>query len=312
MNIGVRDLELLEALEEHGTLTAAAHGLHISQPALSQRLKTLEQRLGAGLFERRGRQLVTTASGERMYVAARAALVELRAAQLDVRLIAEGRHRPITLASQCATNYAWLPAVLREFRSRAPAVEVQISTVGDRDIVSTLLDGHIDIALVTKLDRQMDQIRLQPLFDDELVAVVSTSHPWATRTKVTRRDIEEEHLVLFDSYDQSRVPAVPLPIPAGVKPGRLTTVAAPADLLIEMIGTGDCATILPSWVAEPYLKMPHLVAVSIGPRPQIRTWFCATRHGEASPSVNAFAQLLVGQLLTKGPERLKEHHRRPG
>jgi LysR family transcriptional regulator for metE and metH len=308
MNIGVRDLELLEAMEEHGTLTAAALGLHISQPALSQRLKGLEQRLGARLFERRGRQLVITASGERMYVAARTALGELRAAQLDVRLIAEGRHRPIRLVSQCATNYAWLPAVLREFRSRGPAVEVQISTVGDRDTISTLLDGRIDIALITKLDREMDQIHLQPLFDDELVAVVSTSHPWATRTQVTRRDIEQEHLVLFDSYDQSRVPSVPLPIPAGVKPGRLTTVATDADLLIEMVRTGDCATVLPSWVAEPYLKMPHLVAVSIGPKPQFRTWFCATRHGEASTSVNAFAQLLVEQLAKVGPGRLKEHH----
>jgi len=51
----------------------------------------------------------------------------------------------------------------------------------------------------------------------------------------------------------------------------LTTVAAPADLLVEMVATGDCAT----------------------------------RHGEGSPSVDAFAQLLVEQLTTDGPARLK-------
>jgi LysR family transcriptional regulator for metE and metH len=243
-----------------------------------------------------------------MYAAARAALGELRAAQLDVRLIAEGRHQPLTVTSQCATNYAWLPSVLREFRGRAPAVEVQIVTVDDRDTIATLLDGRIDIALVTKLDRQMDQVRLQPLFDDELVAVVSTSHAWAHREQITRRDIEEEHLVLFDSYDQSRTPAVPLPVPAGAKPGRLTTVAAGADLLIEMVSSGDCSTILPSWVAEPYLRRPDLAAISMGPNPLYRTWFCATRHGETSTSVNTFAQLLVEQLAGERPARLAEPH----
>ncbi len=119
-----------------------------------------------------------------MFPAARTTLTELRAAQLDVRLIAEGRHQPIRLASQCATSYAWLPAVLREFRSQIPAVEVRISTVDDRDTISSLLEGQLD--------------RL----DDAPVVNQGVRHGTETSSGTPR-----------PSYDPSRVPAAPLLCP---------------------------------------------------------------------------------------------------
>src|SRR6476659_1808805 len=83
MDVDVRDLELLEAIDRHETLTAAADQLYVSQPALSQRLVRLEQRLGTPLFER-GRRLVPTDAGRRMLRAARVTLVELRTAVREV------------------------------------------------------------------------------------------------------------------------------------------------------------------------------------------------------------------------------------
>ena len=77
MDIDVRDLELLEAIDRHQTLTAAADQLYVSQPALSQRLVKLEQRLGTPLFER-GRRLVATEAGRRTLRAAQVTLAELR------------------------------------------------------------------------------------------------------------------------------------------------------------------------------------------------------------------------------------------
>ena len=102
MDVDVRDLELLEALDQHQTLTAAADHLYVSQPALSQRLLRLEQRLGAPLFERRGRRLVANPAGARMLRAARVALYELRDAVREVgdnmvdAIDQSLKHRPYT------------------------------------------------------------------------------------------------------------------------------------------------------------------------------------------------------------------------
>ncbi len=112
-----------------------------------------------------------------MLRAAHIALGELRAAQGDVREIIDGRRQPVRVTTQCATTYQWLPEVLRVLREREPGAEVRIETVPDDEIISALLDARIDVALVTKLDRQADRVRLQRLFDDELRAVVASRTP---------------------------------------------------------------------------------------------------------------------------------------
>lgn len=296
MDIDLRDLELVAALEEHGTLTAVATHLFVSQPALSQRLMRLEERLGASLFDRRGRALVPTAAGRRMFVSARKTLEELRAAQLEVRELASGRRTPLRLSTQCATNYEWLPDALRQFRDVVPGGDVMVVNLDDTETVSALLHEEIDVALVTKLDPQMDQVRLQRLFDDELIAVASRHHPWHQKDYVEGGDFDGIHLVLFESYDQSRSPVVPLPLPPGAHPGRLTTMSSSAELLIEMVAGGEAVTVLPNWVAAPYLASGDYVGVQVGSAPQARTWYCATRHGSTSEPLQAFTQVLLDRF----------------
>ncbi|MEU7903513.1 LysR family transcriptional regulator [Actinoplanes sp. NPDC049118] len=301
MDVDLRDLELLEALDRGVTLTAAAQQLYLSQPALSQRLIRLEERLGTPLFERRGRRLVANRAGRRMVQAAHTTLAELRAATHDVRRTGQGRPAPVRLTSQCAGTYQWLPPVLRDFRARMPGVEVLIEHLPDTEVIPALLRGDLDLALVTKLDAEMTQLRLRHLFDDELVAVVAEDHAWAARTLVRGEDFAGVHLVLVDAYDPRRVPAVALPIPPGAHPGRLTTAPVTTDLLIESVVTGDAVTVLPLWTVAPYLTSHGIVAIPIDGPSQRRTWYCATRHAEQSEGVEAFAEVLVETLTATGP-----------
>jgi LysR family transcriptional regulator for metE and metH len=294
MDVDLRDLELLDALGRHATLTAAAQHLYVSQPALSQRLIRLEQRLATPLFERRGRRLVANAAGRRMLRSAHTVLDELRAAQGDVREIVGNRRRPVRIATQCATTYEWLPEVLRAFREREPGAEVRIESVPHDELISALLDERIDVAMIHKLERQADRVRLQHVFDDELRAVVPSSHRWAGLPNVTAADFGDVHLMLCDSYDQSRVPPVQLPIPVGAQPRRLTTLPLTTDMLIEMVASGDdMATILPTWITAPYMQTYELASVQVGETPQARTWYCATRHGPLPDNVEAFVSVLV-------------------
>lgn len=300
MDIDVRDLELLDALAEHATLTAASGHLHVSQPALSQRLLRLEERLATPLFERRGRRLVPNAAGRRMLRAARVALAEIRAARHDLVELADGRRRPLRIASQCSTNYQWMPAVVRSMRERLPGTQLRIEQLPDDDPLAALLDERIDVALVTKLDGDVNRVRLDRLFDDELRAVVSASHPWAGRKRVTADDFDDVHVVLCDTYDQTRLPPVPLPIPAGARPARLTTAAVGTDLLIEMVATSRDVTVMPSWLVAPHVDTSDIATVAIGDPPQRRTWYTATRH-DRSDLVDGFVSLLHTHLARRPP-----------
>lgn len=296
MDLDLRDLELLEALEQHQTLTASALHLRVSQPALSQRLVRLEQRLGAPLFHRQGRRLVVTPAGKRMLQAARITLNELRNAVRDVHQLEGDRSETIRIWSQCSTNYQWLPEVLRSFRREWPSADVTIENIHDNEHIEAILDRRIDLAIVTKLHPRMDRVRLDRLFDDELVAVIGADHQWVGQPYVDTADFAEAHLILFESYDPELNPPIPLPIPAGAVPGQLTTVPMLTDVVIDTVINSDNVTVLPSWIAAPYLKSGSVRALQIGPNPQARTWYGATRHETLPPHHAAFLSVLSEAL----------------
>lgn len=301
MNLDLRDLELLDGLASGGTMTAAAGLLYVSQPALSQRLTKMEERLGVQLFEREGRRLVPTDAGRRMLIASRHVLAELRSAVRDVHDIRDGRDKSVRFAAQCSTTFQWLSPVLRVFRDLHPEAEVRIQSVPRDEPIAALLDNIIDVALITKPDRQMDRVALMPVFEDEMVAVVSAQHPWAHRDHLTAADFDGVHLILYDSYDQTRIPAPALPIPHGARPASVTTMPVITDLVIEMVASGEGVSVLPNWVAAPYVPTRGVSAVRIGEQPSTRTWYAATRHGEQRSRITDFIKALSSVLATSSP-----------
>ncbi len=292
MDLDTRTLELLEAIATDGTLTAAARRLHVSQPALSQRLTGLEARLGVSLYERQGRRLVPTRAGRRMTQAAGVALRELRAAARDLDDLRHERERSLRLVSQCSTNYQWLPPILRAFADLCPGVEVRIESVLDDDPVAALLDDRVDVGLVVKSDRRLEGLRVDPLFEDEMVAIVPDDHPWAGRHHVEAEDFDGVDLVVFDSYDPGRTPPLPLPIPAASRPGRVITTPPVGELLVDMVTAGQGVAVLPAWLATPYQRTRRVSTVRITATPEVRTWSCVTRRDDRPAHVEAFVDLL--------------------
>lgn len=299
MELDVRDLQLLAALGDAGTMTAAAQQLFISQPALSQRLSKMEAKLDVVLFDRQGRRLVPNRAGQRMLVTAREVLRELHTAERDIREIRDGKDRRVRFAAQCNTTLQWLPPIIRRLRELFPGTEVRIETVPNDEPIAALLDDRIDVGLVTKSDTRMDSVAMTPLFSDELVAVVPATHPFAGRSYLTAADFNGVDLILYDSYDQSRVPVPALPIPHGSRPRRVSTVPLITDLLLEMVAGGEGITVLPNWVAAPHAESRALALVRIGRRPQARMWFAATRPGMQSAQVEFFTAELARQLPPK-------------
>jgi LysR family transcriptional regulator, regulator for metE and metH len=304
MDIDLRDLELIDAVHRHGTLTAAASHLFVSQPALSQRLLRLEKRLGAPLFDRSARGLDSTPAGKRMIDAAELVLGEVRDAVRDVRQQRPDARGPLRIATQCVTNLQWLPTVLAFLREHDAVADVTVETIADADHADALVRGDVDLAIVHKLDRKMDQVRLSALFDDELLAVHAADHPWRRRRYVGAEDFRSAHLVMCESYDQTRVPATPLPTPGHVMPERLTLLPLLTDLIIETVAGSDAITILPSWNAAPYLASGRVAATRIGRERQQRTWYAATRRNDTDQRIARLLDAMHATLGSGQHERL--------
>src|SRR5688500_11071457 len=232
----VRHLSLVNEIADTGSVTRAAERLHLTQSALSHQLRDLESRLGLQLFLRPGKRRVLTQPGERVLGAARRVLEEIGRTEDDLRLMSQHGKGVLRLCTQCNTGYHWLPPLLQSFHRKFPGVDVQIMVNATDRPIEALLEGQIDLAIVTS---EVDDKRLvtAPLSEDERVAVVAPSHAYARRSHIEPDDFAEEHLFVYtadrsDSYTFTRILG-----PAGVEPARVSQVPL-TEAILELVKAG--------------------------------------------------------------------------
>src|SRR6266545_7042617 len=103
MDLEIRHLRLVTAIADFGSLTRAGDRLHLTQSALSHRLRDIESRLGAALFLRVGKRLVFTPAGERLLASAKEILERLQRTEHDIRQMGQERAGVLRLTTECYT-----------------------------------------------------------------------------------------------------------------------------------------------------------------------------------------------------------------
>jgi LysR family glycine cleavage system transcriptional activator len=185
-------LKAFEAAARHGSFTAAAAELNVTQTAVSQLVKTLEERLGLPLFERRGNRLNLTARATLYLPALTDAFDRIEAA---TRSLTNGGAREITLG--CGPTFAmrWLIPRLPDFQRRHPDCEVRLSTsltVTESQGGSPLPDG-VEVAVRLFDPARTDTgLTAEPLFTADLFPVCAPA--LAARLK-SPADLEQETLL---------------------------------------------------------------------------------------------------------------------
>ncbi|PWK92341.1 LysR family transcriptional regulator [Fulvimonas soli] len=179
-----------------GTLSRAAEALYLSQPTVSLQLKALERELGATLLERRRRRVNLTDAGEALYELARP-LVEGwesldRDFQARVKGLAAGK---LTIAAGTSTIQYLLPDLVRRYRERHPAVQLQLANVTGKDGLAMLRADEADFAVGSMLDVPND-IAWAPVHHFDPMLIMPPDHPLARKDDVTLQDLSPYGLIL--------------------------------------------------------------------------------------------------------------------
>src|SRR5918999_627700 len=277
----VRHLSLVNEIASTGSVTRAAERLHLTQSALSHQLRDIESRLGIHLSLRLGKRMVLTPPGERVLGAARRVLDEIGRTEEDLKLMSQNGKGVLRLCTQCNTGYHWLPPLLQSFHRKFPGVDVQIIVNATDRPIDALLEGQIDLAVVTS-DVDDKRLATQPLFDDELIAVVPATHPFATRAYIEPEDFAEEHLIIYkadrhDSYTFTRILG-----PAGVEPARVSQVPL-TEAILELVKAGLGISVMARWAIEPAIKNGAVRAVRITRRGVYRPWTAVALKDRVEP-----------------------------
>ena len=141
----IREFEYILSVIRNRSFSAAAAELHISQPALSKYVASLERRLGLKLLERTNKGLVPTYAGERCYACALEVSERMERWRAEMEGIAAMQKNRLRVGVIRNDRQYFLPQNIERFRERYPDIELNITQQLSKDIESGILNGRLDI-----------------------------------------------------------------------------------------------------------------------------------------------------------------------
>src|SRR5215468_3411547 len=298
VSLDIRHLKLIVAVTEEKSVTRAGEVLHLTQSALSHQLREVEEQLGTPLFLRMNKKMVLTQAGERLLQTARQVLAEMKRAEQHISEMAANRQGTLRISTECYTCYHWLPEVMKEFRRKFPGVEVKIDAEATHRPVQALLQGKLDVGIVSAVHRDK-QLQYRPLFDDEIVAVMPPDHPLAARPYLTARDFADQNLILYVGPEESTLFERVLR-PAGVNPAGVSTVPL-TEAIIEMVKAGLGISALARWAIKEQITTGNIVSRPLTRKGLHRQWQAVTIKQDTTPAyIDEFIALLSRPAMPLG------------
>ncbi|HEY1091867.1 MAG TPA: LysR family transcriptional regulator, partial [Burkholderiaceae bacterium] len=177
---------MLLALDDGGSLSAAAEALHVTQPAVSKALGEIEAGLGQTLFARRGRGLRATPSGQRLLTLARKLEADLHRGAGDIASIVRGASGELLIGATNAAIARILPDAMAAMKREHPNVTISVRSHALSSLFNELRQGRLDlvIARATPGDKPGD-LEGQLLLEQREVVVLSAQHPLARSGRVS-------------------------------------------------------------------------------------------------------------------------------
>jgi LysR family transcriptional regulator for metE and metH len=271
-------LAIVQAVDKHGSLTAAADILCVTQSALSHSMKKLEQQLGADVWLREGRSLRLTQAGQYLLAVANRVLPQLALAEERLGQYAQGERGALRIGMECHPCYQWLLKVVSPYLARWPDVDVDVKQKFQFGGIGALFGYEIDL-LVTPDPLYKPGLRFEPVFDYEQVLVVNREHLLATVDYVKPQQLTGEVLITYpvetdrlDIYNQFLMPA-------GITPRRHKAIET-TDIMLQMVASGRGVAALPRWLVEEYADKMNVVPVRLGRKGIAKQIFLGAREAE--------------------------------
>ena len=170
INLDMRQLQALVAIEEEGSFSGAANRIFLSQPALSALVKQLEQNLGLKLFHRTTRKVELTPAGQELVHTARRVIDEIDEALAQLRDYADCRRGRVTIAALPSLASTLLAEAIATFRADYPNIRVVIRDGVADAVINTLKSGEADLALGFEVPGE-EELGATHLLVDDLVAI---------------------------------------------------------------------------------------------------------------------------------------------
>jgi DNA-binding transcriptional LysR family regulator len=291
----LKALITLKAVAELGGVEKAAQALHLGQPAITKRLRSLEKTYGLKLMQRKGRRLELTAAGEKVYDFAHLISHHQRFLLDDLTALRDGE-KLLRLEVTHAIGEHLLPGLLLQFAESFPEYRIRSRLGYSMGIQTRLATGIADLGLL-ELAPDHPDILVQQWLDDEILLVCGTHHPLCQRSPIAISDLGNLRYVLRESTAAMRLLLDKTLADIGINELPVVMEVGSSDAIIEMLQQGQHASFLPRFAVAGALAEESLSHIKIqGLRIKRTLWIARTRTNLDNPVAEAFIRHIKGNL----------------
>ena len=295
----LRQLRYFVAVAQHRSFTRAARVLRLAQPALSQQVTRLERELDTELFVRSPRGTRLTDAGRIVLRRAARIEAEIEGLRADLEQLRGGVRGQVRIGVTVMPRHFELPALLADFLEQRPEVDVLLRS-GTADTMVRMLEAdELDLAFATATaSAGRGSMASEPLFREDIVAVLPRDHPLAGAEEVPLAALASEPLIAPEPDAVVREMIDRALLADGLS-ARIPFETNDPDMLRSLAASGLGIAIAPRAMAEP--AHPSLVLIRVNPPRLSREVALIWREGRPySPAVEAFKSFVFEH---RGPGR---------
>ena len=198
----IRQMRYYIAVVEAGSFSEAAEVCHISQSAISQQIKSLEDELHIELLERKGRRFVVTPAGQWFYQRSKRQVAEMDSTIREVRRIGKGEHQQLRIGVLTGFSGTIVQKAVSDFVSSHPYVQMSLVSGTHEAIFQKIVAGQLDMVINDQRRALADHFVNEELGDQPLYAMLRQDALLARQGAVTMEDLRDELCIIVSSPEQ--------------------------------------------------------------------------------------------------------------
>jgi LysR family transcriptional regulator, low CO2-responsive transcriptional regulator len=307
--VEIDQLETFLAVLTYGGFHRAAEALRVSQPAVSARIRALEESLGVTLFAREGNSLSLSAAGKALRPHAEQLLRQVALARQVVHEHQPSEYGSLRIAAALSICTYFLPDVLKDYQAAHPKVLVTLRSGNSMEVLKMVLDGEADIGVARSLLHP--EVETTTLRDDPLILVGHPRHPMTRKREVRMEELESWPLIFFDRGSSDWTLTQGLFRRAGLLPNvvmEVETIEAAKRMVERKLGF----SFLPQISVTEEFRQRKLVGIDIVNAEPLRRNLDVIhpRHRALARDAQAFLRLLQTAAATAVPTSAKRNRSR--
>jgi len=262
--LNLNELSVFLTVAETNSFSAAGRELHLTQPAISQKIDNLEKHFSARLFHREGRTVRLTEAGQALQPLARelvagAIRLEETMASLHGEVIGE-----MNIGCSTASGKYLLPGIVARFRRSFPHVRINILISSRQSVVEKLLSGVATLGVTSKLIEHRD-LEYRDFYCDEVILIAPANHAWARYRQIYPDDLLDEPMILREEIAGTREVLVEGLQGHDISPDMLNIamVLGNAEAIVMAVGEGIGVAFVSRLAALRDLELGNVVEVAV-------------------------------------------------